>query len=193
MSEESRLYYQTNKARYNTPESKARRKAYREQNKENIKAKQKEYSVKYKTDPHAQARQREYYLRHKHIYYPLEQQRRKERLKTDPNYLLKVRLRTQVYSKIKNAKGKKCLKSLELIGCSVAEARKHIESLWLEGMSWANYTHDGWHIDHIKPCATFDLTNPEQQKQCFHYTNLRPLWAKDNFSRPRDGSDIWEL
>jgi hypothetical protein len=57
-------------------------------------------------------------------------------------------------------------------------------------MSWDNYGIAGWHIDHIKPCCTFDLTDLEQQKQCFHYTNLRPLWAKDNLRRPKRGVDI---
>jgi HNH endonuclease. len=50
-------------------------------------------------------------------------------------------------------------------------------------MSWDNYGRDGWHIDHIRPCASFDLTDPEQQRQCFHYTNLQPLWAADNIRK----------
>ena len=47
--------------------------------------------------------------------------------------------------------------------------------------------HGECHYDHMRPCASFDLTDPEQQKQCFHYTNLQPLWAKDNPSK----SDNW--
>lgn len=54
----------------------------------------------------------------------------------------------------------------------------HLENLFVEGMSWGK--HGEWHIDHIKPCISFDLTIPQQQKECFHYTNLQPLWAKDN-------------
>ena len=79
---------------------------------------------------------------------------------------------------------------MELIGCSIEQARAHIESLWQEGMTWSNHTLEGWHIDHIKPINTFDLSDAEQQKICFHYTNLRPLWARDNLSRPKDGSDV---
>ena len=55
-------------------------------------------------------------------------------------------------------------------------------------VSWGNSSLEGWHIDHIRPCASFDLTDPEQQKQCFHYTNLQPLWAEDNLRK----SDKWE-
>ena len=48
-------------------------------------------------------------------------------------------------------------------------------------MSWEN--HGTWHIDHRVPCAKFDLTKKEEQEKCFHYTNLQPLWAKDNLSK----------
>jgi hypothetical protein len=74
---------------------------------------------------------------------------------------------------------------INLLGCSVLEARRHIESQFLEGMSWENYGRKktDWQIDHIRPCASFDLTDPEQQKVCFHYTNLRPLWAPDNWKK----------
>jgi len=47
-------------------------------------------------------------------------------------------------------------------------------------MTWDNHGQDGWHVDHIKPQYLFDLTNPKQQKECFHYTNLQPLWAHEN-------------
>lgn len=48
-------------------------------------------------------------------------------------------------------------------------------------MSWDNFGE--WYIDHIKPCCSFDLTDIEQQKKCFHYTNLQPLWAIDNLKK----------
>jgi hypothetical protein len=77
----------------------------------------------------------------------------------------------------------------ELTGCSWEEARQHFESQFLPGMTWDNHGIHGWHIDHIRPCASFDdLSDPEQQKQCFHFTNLQPLWAKDNWAK----SDKWE-
>lgn len=58
--------------------------------------------------------------------------------------------------------------------------------IFLPGMSWERRS--DIHIDHIRPCASFDLTDPEQQKQCFHYTNLKPLWARDNLLQ----SSSWE-
>jgi len=69
----------------------------------------------------------------------------------------------------------------ELIGCSVSELKKHLEAKWKLGMSWDNYGQ--WHIDHIVPCAAFDLTNEDDRKRCFHWSNLQPLWAAENFAK----------
>jgi hypothetical protein len=57
-------------------------------------------------------------------------------------------------------------------------------------MTWENWALDGWHIDHIRPCCSFDLTDPEQQKKCFHYSNLQPLWAEENWSKGGKWVDI---
>lgn len=71
----------------------------------------------------------------------------------------------------------------DLIGCTMDDFKKWISSQFKDGMSWENYGYNGWHIDHIRPCASFDLTKSEEQKRCFHYTNLQPLWAKPNRSK----------
>lgn len=71
----------------------------------------------------------------------------------------------------------------ELLSCTGQELKIHLESLWQEGMTWDNYGFYGWHIDHIKPIASFDLSDPEQVAECFHYSNLQPLWAADNLSK----------
>lgn len=70
--------------------------------------------------------------------------------------------------------------SMELLGCDFEFLKDYLESKFLPGMTWENYGLYGWHIDHITPVASFDLLDPEQQKKCFHYSNLQPLWAKDN-------------
>jgi hypothetical protein len=72
---------------------------------------------------------------------------------------------------------------MKLIGCSCSELKSHIESLWLPGMTWENKAYYGWHIDHIMPCASFDLSKPEEQKKCFHFLNLQPLWWIDNLKK----------
>ena len=77
----------------------------------------------------------------------------------------------------------KCEQSLELIGCTANELKNYLESKFQSGMNWDNYGRDGWHVDHIKPCTAFDLIDPEEQRECFHYTNLQPLWATDNIKK----------
>ena len=71
--------------------------------------------------------------------------------------------------------------SEELTGCSFEQLKIHIEKQFKDGMTWNNY--GKWHIDHIKPCVSFDLTKQEEQEKCFHYTNLQPLWADENLSK----------
>lgn len=89
------------------------------------------------------------------------------------------------------AKGIKAARTMELIGCSLEALRLHLESKFLPGMTWENHGKKGWHIDHERPCASFDLTDPAQQRACFHFTNLQPLWWMDNhkkgsrFTEPR--------
>ena len=74
-------------------------------------------------------------------------------------------------------------KTFNLIGCSFDELKNYLESKFQSGMIWDNYGYYGWHVDHKKPCSSFDLSKSEQQKECFHYTNLQPLWAKDNYNK----------
>ena len=99
-----------------------------------------------------------------------------KRKNTDVNYRIKRSIRSRLYFALKN--GQKCDGTMELIGCSIEELKKHIESKFKEGMSWDNY--GKWHIDHIIPCSKFDLSKPEQQRICFKYTNLQPLWGIEN-------------
>jgi len=103
-----------------------------------------------------------------------------KRYKKDPNFRLKKLISYRVREELKKNNIKKISKSPELLGCTVQEAREHLEKQFKEGMTWENHGLYGWHIDHIIPCASFDLTDPDQQKKCFHYTNLQPLWAKEN-------------
>jgi len=83
-----------------------------------------------------------------------------------------------------------------LIGCTVQELRDHLEFQFRESMSWDNCGRNGWEIDHIIPCSSFDLTDPEQQKRCFHFSNLQPLWSEENLRKGNkivDLTDTWYL
>ena len=73
--------------------------------------------------------------------------------------------------------------TLELLGCSIPDFKIYLESKFESGMDWSNYGKNGWHIDHIIPCAIFDLSKPDHQKRCFHFSNMQPLWAAENLSK----------
>jgi hypothetical protein len=76
-------------------------------------------------------------------------------------------------------------KLASLVGCGKPELIAHIEAQFLPGMSWENYGRKGWELDHRRQCASFDLTDADQLRACFHFTNLRPLWRSANARRPR--------
>jgi len=158
-------------------------KKYRIIHKEQIKEKVKEYHKIHKEEIKKQ--RREYILKNKreinkkHNYYLKNYNYNKR--KTNICFKLLVNLRTRIWFALK--RNIKSLKTIELIGCSLEFLRKHLESQFKEGMSWSNY--GKWHIDHIKPCASFDLSKREQQRKCFHYKNLQPLWAEDNLKKGR--------
>jgi hypothetical protein len=105
----------------------------------------------------------------------------RKRYKEDINYMITKLLRCRFAEIIKSKKSIKFDSVLNFIGCSVDYLREYLESKFKDGMTWENKGE--WHIDHIKPCASFDITDIEEQKKCFHYTNLQPLWAKDNISK----------
>ncbi len=71
--------------------------------------------------------------------------------------------------------------TFELIGCSLEELKNHVQKQFKPGMSWENYGE--WQIDHIIPCAVFDMTKKEEQEKCFHYLNLQPLWKQENLAK----------
>ena len=73
--------------------------------------------------------------------------------------------------------------SSKSLGCTSDQLKQHIESKFQVGMSWSNHGLHGWHIDHIRPLSSFDLLDPQQKAQASHFTNLQPLWAKDNMKK----------
>lgn len=104
--------------------------------------------------------------------------REKLRKKEDLNFSIKKRLKSRVWHSVNRQSGKKAKVTMELLGCSIPVFRQQIEAKFKPGMTWENI-----HLDHIMPCSLFDLTDPEQQRRCFHFTNYRPLFAIENIIR----------
>lgn len=111
----------------------------------------------------------------------LEEQR--QRMRNDPAFALSRILRGRVQKAVKKQATKRAMKTAELIGCSVQHLLRHLASQFQTGMDWQNMGRNGWHIDHVIPCAAFDLSRPDHQRRCFHFTNLRPVWEKQNMAR----------
>ena len=106
---------------------------------------------------------------------------KRERERNDPVYRLTQRLRSAISHAMR---GKKKIRGLEkYLGCSVAFFRKYLEQRFCDGMSWDNYGVFGWHIDHVLPCSSFNLSLKSEQAKCFHYTNFQPLWRGDNMAK----------
>jgi hypothetical protein len=107
----------------------------------------------------------------------------KERNKTDPEFHIKNILRKRIWDALNGRK--KSASTEKLLGCSLADFRNYIQSRFTANMNWQHFESGEIHIDHIKPCASFDLSNPDEQKVCFHYTNLQPLWATTELAKMR--------
>lgn len=148
---------------------------YYVKNKEAHKIRQRRYEEKYPEK--IKARSRAY----KQLNKEKIRVKKNERLRTDVNFKLRksIRNRLQLALKHNYTTGLAFLN----LGCSLGELKLHLEKQFKPGMSWENWKFDGWHLDHIIPLCKFDLTNDEQVKIATHYTNLQPLWAKDNLSK----------
>ncbi len=102
----------------------------------------------------------------------------RNKCENDPAFRIMKNYRKRVWDAVK---GRKSAKTEELLGITSEGLKQHLESRFIPGMTFDNY--GLWHVDHIKPCSLFDLSDPNQQRACFNYTNLQPLWAKDNFRK----------
>lgn len=151
-SERAKEYYKNNKDKINLKQIE-----YRKNNYDKISSKKKEWTKKNREKIN---------------------QRQRFRQKHDYHYKIRKNLSSRLSEFVRYKYRSESVKYI--VGCSISELKKHLENQFTKGMTWDNYSLKGWHIDHIKPCASFDLTDIEQQKECFHYTNLQPLWAKDN-------------
>ena len=157
---------------------------YRENNKEKLKIKSKNYKLNnlnkikeynLKNKESIKQYKQEYYVKNKELI------NKKIILKyhTDPMFKLSHLTRSRILKYLKSKNIIKCTKTFNLIGCTKIELKHHIESLFIDGMSWDNQ--GKWHIDHIIPLSSVK-TEEEIYKLC-HYTNLQPLWAEDNLKK----------
>jgi hypothetical protein len=156
MAKYIREYWKKNKKKIEI-----KKKTYAEKNKEYLRKKKSEYGKKNKKKIRDKARIRV-----------------RTYLKTRPQFKLKLYLRNRVREVLKEQKTIKSQSTFELIGCSPKQLRNHIQKLFKRNMNWNNY--GKWHVDHIVPCSKFDLTDVKQQRICFNYKNLQPLWAREN-------------
>jgi hypothetical protein len=159
---------------YRSPKGQAKSIEYRKQNRERLSQRVAEYIKR----PEAKAKQK------------IRQKRYHERkLHTDPGYRIKITLSARVRAALKRVNVKKHHTTIEMTGCSRDHLIIHLQSLFQPGMNWHNHgLHvgggpDTWHIDHIIPCTAFDLTDTVEQLKCFHWSNLQPMWWKENVQK----------
>lgn len=110
-------------------------------------------------------------------YFRAYQKRRRE---ANFQWRFRVNLRSRIAKALR--RNPKSARTVVLIGCSIVQLREHLERQFRHGMTWENYG-PVWHVDHIRPCVSFDFSSPAQQRECFHFTNLQPLFAAENLRK----------
>jgi hypothetical protein len=161
-------------------------KEYRIKNKLLMREKRKEYTIKNKLL--VVEKIKEYYEKNKKRLNKKRKEYNKKRRVEDISFRISSNIRGRVSHALKS--NSKSSKTFDLLGCDIAFLKQYLESKFKDGMCWENYGLKGWHIDHIKPCYLFNFKNIEEQKQCFHYTNLQPLSAIDNLIKGKKWENI---
>lgn len=156
-------------------------KEYNQNAKDVISSYNKEYKLKHKED--IKLYNREYNLDNRIVIQQRQTKQQSERRKKDPNFKMAGTLRTRLGKLIRA--DNKYNSSLVLLGCSVDNLFKWLEFMFQDGMTKLNHG-EIWHVDHVIPCARFNLTKQEEQEICFHWTNLQPLFGLDNLSKKDD-------
>ena len=134
-----------------------------------------EYRLKNKEQ--IRLRKKKYYQKNKKSI----NQKTKERRSIDLNFKITSNLRNRITKAVKGIN--KSASTMKLIGCTINELRNHLESKFKPWMTWKNYGLGGWDIDHVKACATFNLTHPIQQRKCFNWRNLQPMDHIENIRK----------
>lgn len=138
---------------------------------------QKQDKIKQYQKKYSELNHKDYYLKNKKRISEYGNEYNRNRYKTDPSFKLSLLLRGRFHHALIG--GHKMKSITELLGCSIDECKIHLESKFKLEMNWDNHG-KYWEIDHIKPCSSFNLIDLEQQKLCFHFTNLQPLTKTEN-------------
>jgi len=146
-------------------------------NKEKILNSHKIYVVEHKDE--IALYQKEYRKKNRKKLLVQHENARKRRLQRDINARIKYNLRARLFKALHRKQ--KSDTTVNLLGCDINFLKVYLKNLFSEGMSWENY--GKWEIDHIIPCSFFNLTKSEEQRKCFHYTNLQPLWENENIKK----------
>ena len=105
----------------------------------------------------------------------------RKRRASNPQYAVTARLRRRLNLALQAARVGKSVSAVNDCGCTLEELMVYIERQFVWGMAWHN--RELWHLDHIKPLAAFNLTDPEQQREACHFSNLQPLWGTENLRK----------
>lgn len=100
---------------------------------------------------------------------------------SDPAYRIRILLRNRLAKAIKRRQ--KAGSAVKDLGCSIPEFMAYIETQFQDGMTWANWGPNTWHLDHIRPLSSFDLSDAGQLRVACHFSNMQPLWAKENMAK----------
>lgn len=154
--------------------------AYKARNREHISDYNKEYKSENKE--YVKEYNHDYNLQNREAIQKRQTEYQRERKKTDFEFKLAHTLRTRLSSALKAVSATKCKKTLELLGCSLEFLKAWFKSQFASDMTFQNHG-PVWHIDHVKPCASFDLLDDDEQKKCFNWKNLQPLYGDENLSK----------
>lgn len=165
----------------NLEKQSARRKIHKQNNPEQLKEK----------DRKAREKNKEYSKDYSKIY-------SKNRRLEDPLFKLAGNLRTRIKTSFLKANHNKTSKTKDIIGCSWEEFKNHIESQFLNWMTWENYgnceTNEyecSWHLDHIIPISY--AKTEEDVYLLNHWSNFQPLCSKTNLEKNKTLRSVYNL
>lgn len=176
--ENTQKYYKENKERYQENGKK-----HYSENKEKINNKSIEWG---KNNPEKRKEIQDKWNKNNREYFKIW---RKNKWETDPNFKLRIILGARLNDILKRIKLNKSSSIISFIGCPIEELKIHIENQFLPEFTWDNHG-EIWELDHIIPCFNFDMENVEEQKKCFHYTNLQPLFKTTRIAKSFGYNDM---